>query len=268
MTFSLLDSSRYDGKPIELYRFVRGSRSWGYTNAQEDIEYQGLVFKQTALRRENVKVTSDIFKDSLSIDFPANNAIAADLLAGTNNGITTLTVLKGNLGDNDYVTLWKGRVVGAEVREAGKITISGESVYTSVRRLGLSAKFEYNCRHVLFGASCGVNRELVKVTGAITSFDSQVKLIIPAAASKPSGWFTGGMIYFSNGNVRFITSHTDATIVISIGGVGVGAGTPVTLYPGCDHSLTTCGNKYSNVRRFGGFPWIPNKNPYGGGSIV
>ena len=41
----------------------------------------------------------------------------------------------------------------------------------------------------------------------------------------------------------------------------------VTLYPGCDHTLTTCDTAFSNSLNYGGFPAIPQKNPWAGDPV-
>jgi hypothetical protein len=48
---------------------------------------------------------------------------------------------------------------------------------------------------------------------------------------------------------------------------GIAVGQAVTLYPGCDHTTTTCDGKFSNLNNYGGFPHIPTKNPFGGSPI-
>ena len=40
------------------------------------------------------------------------------------------------------------------------------------------------------------------------------------------------------------------------------------LAPGCDLRAATCAAKFGNLPNFGGFPEIPGRNPFGGGSIV
>jgi hypothetical protein len=38
--------------------------------------------------------------------------------------------------------------------------------------------------------------------------------------------------------------------------------------PGCDHTTGAAGcGKFNNVANFGGFPYIPTKNPHGGGPL-
>lgn len=49
-------------------------------------------------------------------------------------------------------------------------------------------------------------------------------------------------------------------------------GSTVVILAGCDHTVTTCDSKFntpsdpqSNVVNFGGFPFVPTKNPFEGG---
>ena len=46
-------------------------------------------------------------------------------------------------------------------------------------------------------------------------------------------------------------------------------GSTVVVLAGCDHSVTTCDTKFntpedtqSNVINYGGFPFVPGKNPF------
>ena len=48
---------------------------------------------------------------------------------------------------------------------------------------------------------------------------------------------------------------------------GLLTGAAITLYPGCDHTRATCAAKFANLDNFGGFPWIPTRNPFDGGSL-
>jgi hypothetical protein len=44
--------------------------------------------------------------------------------------------------------------------------------------------------------------------------------------------------------------------------LNVEVGNKVTLYAGCDKTQETCKNKFSNARNFGGYKFIPIKNPF------
>jgi hypothetical protein len=66
---------------------------------------------------------------------------------------------------------------------------------------------------------------------------------------------------------RFILEHSGAAITLSSGASDIPVGAAVSLFPGCDHSAATCAAKFSNAANYGGFPYMPTKNPFGGDPI-
>ena len=49
---------------------------------------------------------------------------------------------------------------------------------------------------------------------------------------------------------------------------GLAVGVAFEAFAGCDRTFATCQSKFGNSLNFGGFPWIPAKNPFAGDSIV
>ncbi len=49
--------------------------------------------------------------------------------------------------------------------------------------------------------------------------------------------------------------------------LGLVAGMTLKAYPGDDHTLATCATKFDNVANYGGFPYFPEKNPFGGSPV-
>ncbi|WP_323033201.1 phage BR0599 family protein [Paracoccus sp. (in: a-proteobacteria)] len=105
---------------------------------------------------------------------------------------------------------------------------------------------------------------------------------IPEAAEQPDGWFRGGVLRFG-AQLGFITGHAGAVLTLSrampelaaaLAAPGVDPETSdplpvlVDIAPGCDLRAATCAAKFGNLANFGGFPEIPGRNPFGGGSIV
>jgi len=67
--------------------------------------------------------------------------------------------------------------------------------------------------------------------------------------------------------MRFIASHSSGTLTLmqasnSLSAAIEGGPQSVTLYPGCSHTIADCRDKFNNLVNFGGFPWIPSKNPF------
>lgn len=269
MSYTTYENSLDTGTPIELYEFTQSTKSWRYCSSSEDIVYLSNTFTPSSITRDAVKQTTDTFKDSMTLKFPRSNEFASQYLTYAPDSVTTVTIYRGHYGDPDgqFIVYWKGRITGAKT--AGQmIEIQCESVFTSVRRMGLGARFEYGCRHALYMTGCNVNKELFKVTGNIVSIADELNITVAEASLQSDGYYNAGMISFPDGSTRFITNHTGSSLTLSRPYSGLLGGMQVSIYPGCDHLKETCLNKFNNLDNFGGFPWIPSKNPYSGSSIV
>lgn len=269
MTYSTYENSSELGTPVELYEFIQGIQRWNYISGASPIVRLGQTYTPKPVRRDRIKQTNDIFKDSLKVTFPRDDPFASQFLGFAPEEVTTLTVLRGHYGDPDeeFIVYWKGRVVGVKA-SGNEINVECESVFTSIRRPGLRARFEYSCRHTLYGARCGVNSEAYKHEGIITALSGALNVSVAGASLMPNGYYTGGLLVASNGGSRFLVGHTGDTITLNRPLSGLAGGQLVAIYPGCDHLRTTCDTKFVNLDNFGGFPFIPQRNPFDGGSIV
>lgn len=113
---------------------------------------------------------------------------------------------------------------------------------------------------------------------------SGASVVVPEAAAQVNGYFLGGMLRAPDGLLGYIVGHSGSQItlqrplnslVTAFAEIGYGrsygsyyGGLAVKLYPGCDHIRLTCKNKFGNLDNYGGFDWIPTKNPMGGSSLV
>lgn len=266
MSYSSYDNSSDLGSPVELYLFIRGTEVWRFTNADRPITYDLYEYSPVAVSRSSIKLIEDVFKSGISLNFHRSELLAAEFLIYSPDTSTTLTIFRGHYGDNDYISYWKGRVVGASAT-GNTIQVECESVFTSSKRPGLRAHYEYNCRYALYSAKCGASPQANVVSLPVGAVTTSIEIEVTGANAYADGWFTGGMIEYA-GNYRFILAHVGDTITLSRPLIGLEAGITLQVYKGCDHSKETCNTKFNNIINFGGFPWIPNKNPYGGGSIV
>jgi hypothetical protein len=133
--------------------------------------------------------------------------------------------------------------------------------------------------------------------GAVASVSEDGMVVtVPEAANKPDGWFAqgyltaGGQYTEQSGQAdhiprsavadrpiapgmqvyagyrRAIVSHQGSTLRLATpmppGRYNLAELARVTLFAGCDGALATCKNKFSNVPRYGGYPYIPIKNPF------
>lgn len=265
-----------DGNPAALQAVIENAiqafnvYTWTLTSADRDITYQGSVYKSVPIGRNAPESGSDMSRANLSVFMDRDNELADNFLRYVGDAITSVTVFQ-QAAPNDTYVFWRGRVASMKV-QGDELTLECESVFTSLRRPGLRARFQRNCRHTLYGSGCGLEKEAFKAEGTYASLLDRT-LVAPFAAGYPNGWFTGGLVRAPDGAARYILSHSGSTIVMSrrlerLEEDGVPDETLIALFPGCAKTRAACTNKFNNLNNYGGFPWIPTKNPFGGSSIV
>ncbi len=258
---------------------------WTYTNAPYDIEYAGEVYTPAAVLHSEVESKQDVSRANLDITFDIENPAARRWMKDSVEAIVGLTVWEVDEDDEgmeDVSVIWKGRLTG--VRPGGaQIKLGFDSIFTSLQRAGLGARYQRMCRHALYGRGCKVNKALYAVTG-VPSAVAGVTVTIPAAAAYPDGYFNTGMIETPDGALRFIIGHAGSQLTLmrpmeslnrlfAAQGYGLSygevyGGLAVKLYPGCDRSRSMCNSRFNNLENYGGFDWIPTRNPFGGTSIA
>lgn len=286
MTYTTIESSTAEGRPYYLYQFVEGDQVWRFTSQAIDwtsaaSERETITWEAAAISHGDVVQTSEIERGRMELTWPLSHPFARRFLAPLGNTPVTLTIFRGHeqvLGET--VAHWKGRVVGAEV-EGVRILLNCESVFSTLRRAGVRAKYQRLCRHALYGRGCGLDIGFHWQTGTVTAVSGNA-LTILEAAGQPDGWFRGGVLRFE-AQLGFITGHVGTTLTLSRPMLELAAalaapevapetGDPLPVVadiaPGCDLRASTCAAKFGNLANFGGFPEIPGRNPFGGSSIV
>ena len=284
MTFDAYELSARQGRPVELLEFTDGTDTWRYAVRDQDYTWNGQTWTAETIQRGRIQQSGKLDQERLELRFPSGNTMARRFLDGLGEAVTSVTVRRGHDGDPaaEFVVAWKGRVLGAAI-SGDVITLTCESIFTAMRRHGLRRRWQRTCSHALYGRGCNLNQadfaEGPFAVGAV----SQTAVTVPGAAAQPDGYYSGGLID-AEGASRFILRHTGGQLVLSrahdamaaaVAQAGYGlnygnyyGGVPATLYPGCDRTLQTCEQRFANNANFGGWPWIPKKNPMGGSSIV
>lgn len=264
MGYSELEASTQDGNPVELYEFRQGSNFWRYTSAAHEVVKATAVFSPEYVKRGNITQTGDVKKKGISLVFPRSNELAGSFLGFAPEGITTVTVYRGHFDDVDveWVSYWKGRVLLAKAAE-NEITLECESVFSSLKRPGLRARYELSCRHTVYSTGCTLSMSSFLTSGLVLGVDG-TQITVAEAAGLSDGYLTGGILQSETGDLRSIVSHVGSSITVSrTFNENIGNQT-VQLHPGCDKLKATCISKFDNLLNFGGFPYIPSRNPFVG----
>lgn len=269
MTYADQENSIYGGKPVELYTFIREGLIWRYATGDDDQILAGFTYKAVPIDRGAIEQSADTVRNAISLKCAASLGVLDAFMVGVPSGVTTLEIVGFHYGINEYVNKWRGRILNVKFQQR-EADIKCEPIFTSLLRPVLRRFYQTTCPHVLYGAGCKAARGSFAVTGELAgSNGSNIQSALFAA--KPDGWFTGGYIDYSpnDGEVqrRFVLAHVGDTVSTSIPFVAIPGNAIITAYPGCDHSLITCHNKFGNEDNYGGQPFYPAKNPFGGSQV-
>lgn len=257
---------------INLFEFNRGSETWRKTNAPNDVVYLAETFEASTIGRGSLEQVQELSKGTLELKLDVYDDLSIALLTGFSESQLTLTIFLQD--DATTKTAFKGRLISILPKD-NVLVLNFENVFTSLQRPGLRARYQKTCRHLLYGQGCNLDSELFFVEGFVTDLTG-LNITVAEAALQPDGYYLGGMVRDANDILGFIVSHVGSVITLQrvmqslqedydANGPGV---VSVKIYPGCDRTNTTCLAKFNNLDNFGGFPWIPNRNPLDGDSIL
>lgn len=268
MSYSSSELSVDNGQPVELFKFSQGAQNWYYTSGPDNVVYLAAEYIQSQISRSSISQSSDITKSTLTLEFPRDHEFASQFLGYTPDLITTITIFRSHATDTsvEWVAYWKGRVISSKA-SGSIIELECEPVFTSMRRIGLRARYQKTCRHTLYSISCGVNIAAFKTTTTVQSSTGWA-IVNTASGLQPDGYYTGGLVQLASGALRFIVKHVGSTLHLSRPFIEDISGATIDIYPGCDHLKSTCNAKFANGDNFGGFPYAPNKNPFGSSAIT
>jgi uncharacterized phage protein (TIGR02218 family) len=265
--FNEFEISRDSGAPVELYEFTLEGYVWRYTSADTDQDYGGVTWSAVTMTRSEIEESAEINRATLKLTVSGDHSVALLYLKAPPAGVVLLKIRRLHRldGDDEAIIVWIGRVLNCEWA-GNQATLAAEPIYTSIRQTGLRRMYSKVCPHVLYGTACRVNAASYAEALTVTSVSALTLGITGGGHANTPLWFAGGLLAWNDGTyVRRVgvESHENPGVIKLIAPLwGLAAGASVTLYPGCDHNLKTCREKFGNNANFGGFKWIPNVNPF------
>lgn len=264
MTFLTYSKSVQDALPVELYEFRRGTTYRRYTTAPINIVYLSKTYTSSPIKRSSIIQTENMNRGSVDFELPKTDSFALYYLQRTVAKLTYVNVYRTQYNDPDeeYQTWWKGRLTGVSVKD-NKITLQAEPIFTSQKRPGLRRVYESMCANTLYDVNCGVSRSLYQYTATVSTVSGTV-VSVSSLGGAADDYYSGGFINTVNDGYRYHISKQTGTDLTLFSVPEIEATDSILVYPGCDHTFDTCKDKFSNSANFGGFPFMPNRNPFQG----
>lgn len=268
--FDIVERSRDQGRPFELYLFTYGSgaeRTYRYTNADRAVVHDGLTFQPTPIYRDAYRASGKTDKATVNIKLPVKTDLAALFLSYPPTQPVGVRIIQGHwqLSQEKWKVAWMGRILSSS-REGAEAVLTCESTIVSMKRPGLRRHYQYACPYVLYGAGCNASQVAATRTATIAE-------IVNGGLVFEPGWTGGSPITaFANGILRWnsdlglewraiLKAHEDNRIEF-IGPIrDLDVGSQVNVILGCNRMMDHCRSLHNNIQNFGGQPWIPLKNP-------
>lgn len=249
---------------------------FGFTDHSENLAISGITYSaSTGYTATAIRSSSALNVDNLDVQGALDSSTITDedLLAGlwdfaeveifmVNYSDTTMGTINLRTGNIGNVQTGRGIFV-AELR--GMM----QRLQQSIGRLMMPA-----CNADLGDSRCGINLGSFSngtASGSVDSVSSN-RQFVDAGLAQATGWFDGGLVTWTSGlnsglSMEVKTFTSGGTVVLFLPmPYTVAASDTFTITAGCDKSLATCRDKFSNVINFRGFPHLPGIGRIASGS--
>ena len=257
--------------PEELYLFNEADTNfWAFTSSDSDIIFEGRTYQAVRIKRGSIKLDANSLKTMVELETAIDNSFVANFRNGPIERPVQLTIYRRhNYSPTDFVTYWNGFVRGVKFNPKRANIVVGLRT-ASLGRLGLMLKYQRTCGLALYSTRCGISKSNASffATGNVLTVNG-VTITATEFGAEADGWFLGGSFRTNDFSMnQKIIFHEGTTIHVARAVSSLEVGDAFTARAGCDWSRAICRNKFANELNYGGFPYLPDKNPFEGDAIL
>lgn len=272
-------------QPIYLYHFsapAPTAMDWYYTSFAVDVYSAGNKYLAFPMTHGQLQQTARGDKEEVQINAKADPTHPFSLFFPAPFPATMdVEILSCLLGTPDTTTtLFSGIIRTIEDNGTQYSAKCASALYLLDRKLPRML-IQPTCNYALFDPqTCTILRAAFEITVILTAIDNDlvngpnvtVELAYPdvfPARTSTANWFMGGIFetgFASSYEPRTITSstwdsvHSLLTLGLNMPLWKAVVGQYVQITAGCDGSVNACTNKFNNYPRFGGHPFVPQRN--------
>ena len=273
MSYAARESSPYGGKPVELYRFTKGTTSLRYTDGDREV----VVGNETyaigwPLSRTEPEMSEETTRSGLKITTAKDFPIAQMFITGAPFESVWVSVFRMHVGDSETILLWQGKVRGVSWNASkGEAIIECDPVEKIIGKGGFRQTFGPYCHKKLYSPRCGVPEANFTTEFTVSAISPTGSIVTaPEFGSKADQYFRLGEIYVPNLGARaMVVDHVGTSVTLKAPILGLMVGLNGRAVAGCDHcwkladgNWGDCKARFNNLDNFGGWPFVPTKNPY------
>lgn len=262
MTFIDREQSVESSQPIELYHFWNAAEDWYYTSFNKDVTHEQNQYESKTISRSEPSMSSKVNESELTLTVARDLDLISRYRIVPPESNVFVRIFRYHEGDKQNISvIWQGRVqaVAWETKDRAKIKLKPMSGMMDDN--GLRKQYQMTCNHMLYGDDCGLNSENYRTDATIDGISGRT-YTISEASNEPDGYFDNGFAVVGGFAQKMITEHVGDQITLMNPFQDVAVGDQVKLYAGCNRKMNDCRNKFDNLLNFGGFAFIPDRNPF------
>jgi hypothetical protein len=275
VAFDTFESSVDSSRPVEVFEILAGSTPYNYTTAQDSQTIGATSYTPVRGLKRTPFADGPTKRDvDFQIELPTSDAVA-QLFVGNIPGIRIrLTAKKFQRNDTptpEVIQIFDGFIQSASFKSQGKKCIlTARSVISALGKQIPRRTYQSACNHVLYDvATCQVDDTDSTYRAASVDVDSASGDTLAIQTGQLSGTYVDG--WFNAGYVEDIASSDFRMVRAHVGDVLTlqqpfsTPPTSVNVLAGCAHTIAVCKSDFDNVNRFGGFAFVPTRNPFQSG---
>lgn len=256
---------------IEVYDFYRGTRHWRLTGGDRDAIVEGQTYTAIdGLKRGRLVQSAEIQKGGLDIEMPLGIEFLEQFSPTPPMSAVHLNFKRIRVSDGLVRTAWMGVV--SDVEDDGKwATVKCQSLSAAMAARGLRRTWQVPCAVPLYSAGngmCNVNPDDFRADAVPADAGGYI-VRAGAFAAYGDHYFRGGFLRYPDG-AEFehvhITDQVGDTLFL-LTPVRIAAGVMVSAFPGCDHSMLMCHEKFDNSLNYAGQHTLPTEGPFDGQAV-
>lgn len=269
-SFDTLERSTESSEPVEIYEFLLDADPFRFTSAEDTITFDGDDYTPESLSRNGIAQGKDERQRMLQVTVPLTNAFASNYIGIPPGVRASLTVTR--LQRNETPTfanprqLFDGFVQSVRFPDNRTAVIGVQSLEASTSQIIPRFTYQGLCNHFLYDSQCTVSTALFTLSAGLVTVESGKDITVTGAAASGLD-FTGGFVT-PNGvsDFRLVIAQSGDVLTLSLPFSVPVLGNTVDAFAGCNREIDgDCLTVFNNVVNHGGFPFIPNKNPFRSG---
>lgn len=276
MTFNANETGVETGQPIELYEFVIGADRTRMTSSENDVTLTTTLetFEAEAISRGRiVEEVGDPTSNKLEVRLPAAHDFVQQfrsIAPGQRATLTLFRLHRADLGGSeDRTQIFKGTLRNVSYTKDGRVAIIQVlSITSAYSRPTPRRTYQGLCNHMLYDSRCTISKDdpSFRHIGACTGVSGDTITVTGVAAFNAlTDFFEAGFVEF-NSDFRTVVAQSGDVLTLIAPFLTSPLGSNVIVRAGCKHRISTdCDSKFSNLDNFGGFPYVPKKNPFTSG---